>query len=154
MPDSRMKNMGAEDEEGVYKFWLSAKADGEKVKKLRAQTEKEASRKANFPGFRKGQIPPYAQGQITTFAVQEALIKTCEESLEAYGLESLPGSSGEVTVNEDIKEICKGYKVGTDIPFTATYRGKYDSAVHAAMESSEEETAAEDVVVDVEAVAE
>eukprot|EP00581_Thalassiosira_minuscula_P020128 CAMPEP_0183720068 /NCGR_PEP_ID=MMETSP0737-20130205/12791_1 /TAXON_ID=385413 /ORGANISM="Thalassiosira miniscula, Strain CCMP1093" /LENGTH=209 /DNA_ID=CAMNT_0025949879 /DNA_START=93 /DNA_END=722 /DNA_ORIENTATION=- len=154
MPDSRMKNMGAEDEEGVYKFWLSAKADGEKVKKLRAQTEKEASRKANFPGFRKGQIPPYAQGQITTFAVQEALIKTCEESLEAYGLESLPGSSGEVTVNEDIKEICKGYKVGTDIPFTATYRGKYDSSVHAAMESSEEETAAEDVVVDVEAVAE
>ena len=78
-----------------------------------------------------------------------------EESLEAYGLESLPGSAGEVTVNEDIKDICKGYKVGTDIPFTATYRGKFDSAVHAAMESAAEAAdEAEDVVVDVEAVAE
>lgn len=74
-----------------------------------------------------------------------------EESLEAYGLESLPGSAGEVTVNEDIKDICKGYKVGTDIPFTATYRGKFDSNVHGAMEPA---AAAEDVVVDVEAVAE
>lgn len=54
MEGSRMKNMGADgDEEGVYKFWLSATADGEKIKKLRQQTEKEASRKANFPGFRK-----------------------------------------------------------------------------------------------------
>ena len=78
-----------------------------------------------------------------------------EESLEAYGLESLPGSAGEVTVNEDIKEICKGYKVGTDIPFTATYRGKFDKAVHAAMESSADDAApSEDGVVDVEVVAE
>ncbi|KAL7538198.1 hypothetical protein ACHAXR_008353 [Thalassiosira sp. AJA248-18] len=155
MENSRMKNMGAEEEEGVYNFWLTATADGEKIKKLRVQTEREAGKKANFPGFRKGQVPPYAQAQITGFAVQEALIKTCEESLEAYGLESLPGSSGEVTVNEDIKDLVKGYKVGTDIAFTATYRGKFDSAVHAAMESStEEETSAEDVVVDVEAVAE
>ncbi|KAL9189607.1 hypothetical protein ACHAXT_009282 [Thalassiosira profunda] len=154
MPDSRMKNLGADDEPDVHKFWLSAVADGEKVKKLRAQTEKEASRKANFPGFRKGQIPPYAQPQITTFAVQEALIKTCEESLEAYGLESLPGSSGEVTVNEDIKDIVKGYKVGTDIPFTATYRGKFDKSVHSAMEAEAEEAESGDVVVDVEVVAE
>ena len=51
------------------------------------------------------------------FAVQEAIIKTCEQSLEAYGLESLSGSAGEVTVNEDVKDICKGYKVGTDIAF-------------------------------------
>jgi FKBP-type peptidyl-prolyl cis-trans isomerase (trigger factor) len=144
-----MKNMGPEEEEGVYSFWLAATADGEKVKKLRAQTEREASRKANFPGFRKGQIPPYAQGQITTFAVQEAIIKTCEESLEAYGLESLPGSAGEVTVNEDIKDICKGYKVGTEIAFTASYKGKFDSAVQAAT-SSAEDTPAEDVVVDVQ----
>lgn len=70
---SRMKNMGADEEgeEGVYKFWLTATADGALVKKLRVQTEKEASRKANFPGFRKGQVPPYAQPQITGFAVQE-----------------------------------------------------------------------------------
>ena len=74
--------------------------------------------------------------------------------MEAYGLESLPGSAGEVTVNEDIKDIVKGYKVGTDIPFTATYRGKYDSSVHSAVEAASEDTASEDVVVDVEAVAE
>lgn len=53
MEGSRMKNLGAEEEEDVYKFWLSASAPGEKVKKFRIQTEKEASKKANFPGFRK-----------------------------------------------------------------------------------------------------
>lgn len=151
MEGSRMKNMGAGDGEGVYKFWLSAIADGAQVKQLRQATEKEASKKANFPGFRKGQVPPYAQPQLTMFAVQEAIIKTCEQSLEAYGLESLPGSAGEVTVNEDVKDICKGYKVGTDIPFTATYMGKFDANVRAA---SATEKAEEDDIVDVEVVAE
>mmetsp|Transcript_22644 Transcript_22644/g.34307 ORF Transcript_22644/g.34307 Transcript_22644/m.34307 type:complete len:208 (-) Transcript_22644:73-696(-) len=151
MEGSRMKNMGAGDDEGVYKFWLSATADGAQIKKIRTTTEKEASRKANFPGFRKGQVPPYAQPQITGFAVQEAIIKTCEQSLEAYGLESLSGSAGEVTVNEDVKDICKGYKVGTDVPFTATYMGKFDANIHT--ESATEE-AEDDSVVDVEVVAE
>mmetsp|Transcript_9671 Transcript_9671/g.16582 ORF Transcript_9671/g.16582 Transcript_9671/m.16582 type:complete len:208 (-) Transcript_9671:68-691(-) len=151
MEGSRMKNMGAGDDEGVYKFWLSATADGAQIKKVRTTTEKEASRKANFPGFRKGQVPPYAQPQITGFAVQEAIIKTCEQSLEAYGLESLSGSAGEVTVNEDVKDICKGYKVGTDVSFTATYMGKFDANVHT--ESATEE-AEDDSVVDVEVVAE
>mmetsp|Transcript_33058 Transcript_33058/g.69571 ORF Transcript_33058/g.69571 Transcript_33058/m.69571 type:complete len:223 (+) Transcript_33058:115-783(+) len=150
MDDSRMKNLGAEDEEGVFKFWLSAVADGALIKKLRTTTEKEASRKANFPGFRKGQIPPYAQPQMTGFAVQEALIKTCEQSLEAYGLESLPGSKGEVTVNEDIKDLVKGYKVGTDVAFTATYKGKFDVAVF--RPTAVEEPSSEDGVVDVEVV--
>jgi len=154
LPGSRMKNMGADDEEGVFRFWLSATAEGVKVKKLRAQCEREASRKANFPGFRKGQVPPYAQGQITSFAVQEAIIKTCEISLEAYGLESLPGSAGEVTVIENIKDLCRGYKVGTDVAFTATYRGKFDSAAQAAMEPPADESSPQNVVVDVEAVAE
>lgn len=58
-----------------------------------------------------------------------------------------------MTVNEDIKDICKGYKVGTDIAFTATYRGKFDSAVQEAA-AKEEETSAEDVVIDAEVVAE
>ena len=54
LPGSRMKNLGVEDEfEGVFKFWLSATADGAMVKKFRLQTEKDASKKANFPGFRK-----------------------------------------------------------------------------------------------------
>mmetsp|Transcript_15159 Transcript_15159/g.27414 ORF Transcript_15159/g.27414 Transcript_15159/m.27414 type:complete len:215 (-) Transcript_15159:145-789(-) len=155
LPSSRMKNMGpAEDqEEGVFTFWLTATADGAKIKKLRTQTEKEASKNANFPGFRKGQIPPWAQPQMTGFAVQEAIIKTCEESLEAYGLENLSGSAGEVTVNEDIKDLCKGYKSG-DIAFTAKYNGKFDSAVHAVVESPAEVSPAEDVVVDVEVVEE
>ncbi len=72
--------------------------------------------------------------------------------MEAYGLESLPGSDGEVTVHEDIKDLVKGYKLGNDVAFTATYRGKFDNAVHAAMESSSEESSSKDVVVDVEAV--
>ena len=71
--------------------------------------------------------------------------------MEAYGLESLPGSAGEVTVHEDIKDLFKGYKLGNDVAFTATYKGKFDAAVHAAMESPEE-SSSKDVVVDVEAV--
>ena len=79
LPGSRLKNLGPDDEgEGIYKFWLTAKADGKEIKRLRDQTEKEASKKANFPGFRKGQVPPYAQPQMTGFAVQEAIIKACE----------------------------------------------------------------------------
>ena len=63
MEGSRMKNMGAADEEGVYQFWLSATADGAQVKQLRQQTEREASKKAgastrnkcrNTPGKRRG----------------------------------------------------------------------------------------------------
>jgi hypothetical protein len=79
LPGSRLKNLGPDDEgDGIYKFWLSAKADGKEITRLRDQTEKEASKKANFPGFRKGQIPPYAQVKMTGFAVQEAIIKSCE----------------------------------------------------------------------------
>lgn len=155
LPGSRMKCIGKEEgEDGVCRFWLTATADGEKIRKVRVQTEKEASRKANFPGFRKGQVPPYAQGQITTFAVQETLIKTCEESLEAYGLESLPGSAGEVTINEDMKDICRGYKIGTDIQFTASYKGKFDTSLREPVELLAEKSSVEDVVVDVEVLSE
>ena len=74
-----MKDMGpVEGEDGVHSFWLSATAEGKKIKELRMQTEKEAAKKANFPGFRKGQIPPYAMPRMTMFAIQEAVIKTCE----------------------------------------------------------------------------
>ena len=86
---------------------------------------------------------------MTMFAIQEAVIKTCEQSLEAYGLESLEGSAGEVTVKEDMQKISKGYKLGNDIPFTATYKGKFDAAV----QSSAAESGGDDVVVDVEAEA-
>lgn len=69
-----------------------------------------------------------------------------ELSLEAYGLESLEGSAGEVTVKEDMQKISKGYKLGNDIPFTATYKGKFDAAVQ-----SSTNAVADDAVVDVEA---
>jgi hypothetical protein len=158
LPGSRMKNLGPEDgdannsDDDVYKFWLSAIADGAQIKKLRDQTEKEASKKANFPGFRKGQVPPWAQPQITGFAIQEAIIKTCELSLEAYGLESLAGSAGEVTVNEDIKDLCKGYKMGKNVAFTATYRGKFNKSLHSTAASADVSSSRENVVVvDVEA---
>ncbi|KAL7488275.1 hypothetical protein ACHAW6_013859 [Cyclotella cf. meneghiniana] len=157
LPGSRMKNMGAVEgsEEGLHSFWLSAVADGQKIKELRVQTEKEASKKANFPGFRKGQIPPYAQSRMTMFAIQEAVIKTCEQSLEAYGLESLTGSEGEVTVYEDMQKVCKGYKLGDDIPFTATYKGKFDKAVQSSVSLAGGDSADDDVVdVEAEVVAE
>lgn len=58
MEGSRMKNMGevegVSDEDGtVYKFWLSATAQGPLVKQLNTQVLKDAAKKANFPGFRK-----------------------------------------------------------------------------------------------------
>lgn len=163
LPGSRMKNLGPDggddaNDADIYKFWLTAVADGAQIKKLRDQTEREASKKANFPGFRKGQVPPWAQSQITGFAIQEAIIKTCEASLEAYGLESLPGSTGEVTVNEDIKELCKGYKMGNGVAFTATYRGRFNKTLHStasttAAASSSSPLSKAEVVVDVEAAA-
>lgn len=127
MPGSRVKNMGKDEEltsddgNPVYKFWLTAAADGSIIKKLRTDVAKEAAKKANFPGFRKGQVPPYAQPQLTMFAVQEGIIKTCEAAVAAYGLQSLKGSDGSVEVNEDVKEICKGYNVGDDVLFTGAF---------------------------------
>lgn len=86
--------------------------------------------------------------------MQQLFVLLGEASLEAYGLESLPGSEGSVNVSEDIQEICKGYKLGADIPFTATYNGKFDGAAQASLKGAEEASSAENVVVDVEAVAE
>ena len=59
MTGSRMKNMGPEDgvksENGsqVYSFWMTAEADGTLIKEIRTKVQKDASKKANFPGFRK-----------------------------------------------------------------------------------------------------
>ena len=105
-------------------------------------------------------MPPYAQPQITQFAVQEAVIQTVEGVVEAYGLKSLKGSDGEVTVHEDVTALAKAYKTGDSIAFTATLNAAYDpekqqqqssAAATAATDSGDEGDA---VVVDVEAVAE
>lgn len=58
MDGSRLKNMGAaeeikNDDGTVYKFWLTASAKGALIKSLYNQVLKDASKKANFPGFRK-----------------------------------------------------------------------------------------------------
>jgi hypothetical protein len=67
-----------------------------------------------------GQVPPWAQPQITNFAVQETIIKTVEAAVAAYGVTSISGSDGNVEVNEDVTEMCKGYKEGDSLQFTAT----------------------------------
>jgi hypothetical protein len=56
---------------------------------------------------------------MTGFAIQEALIRTVESVVKAYGLKALPGSDGEVTILEEVKEMCKGYKIGDTLQFTA-----------------------------------
>lgn len=155
MPGSRMKNMGAsgdeqqqEGEAQVHTFWLEAEADGKLIKEYRIQVEKDASKKANFPGFRKGQIPPYAQPKMTMFAIQEGVIKTCESAVAAYGLKALSGEAGSVEVHEDIKEICKGYKLGDPVKFTATFKATFDPEKMAKGEidqEKEEEKVAETV---------
>jgi hypothetical protein len=52
--------------------------------------------------------------------VQETIIKTVEAAVAAYGVTSLAGSDGNVEVNEDVTEMCKGYKEGDSLQFTAT----------------------------------
>merc|ERR1712127_144928 len=118
--------MGNEDGEVVYDFWITASAEGKKIQKLRTQVSKDAAKNANFPGFRKGQIPPYAQPQMTMFAIQESIIKTCESSVDAFGLKSLPGSEGPVEVLEDVKQMSNGYKTGETLQFTATFKATFD----------------------------
>jgi hypothetical protein len=83
--------------------------------------------------------------QIQGFAIQEGIIKTVEQAVKAYGLNSLPGSDGEVNVLEDVKEMCKGYKDGMSLEFTAT--------LNCAMDPSRLSNPS-DAIVDVEAVTE
>lgn len=130
---SRMKNMGRsedgkmDDGSDVHKFWMTAEADGSFVQKIRTKLLREAGKNANFPGFRKGQVPPYAQPQMTMFAVQEGIIQTCESAVIAYGLKSISdGDGGSVEVLEDIKELVKGYKLGDNVPFTASFVATFD----------------------------
>lgn len=147
MAGSRMKNMGEnkslKNGDGtVYDFWLLSEAEGNLIKEIRTQILKDASKKANFPGFRKGQIPPYAQPQITTFAVQEAVIKTVEAGVEAYGLKALPGSDGEIEVQEDVADMAKGWKTGDSLTFTTTFSAIFDPEKASA--DAEEAVAAEE----------
>jgi Bacterial trigger factor protein (TF) len=122
LPSSSSSSMGSP----VYEFWMTTYTDGKSIQEIRQTILKDASKKANFPGFRKGQVPPYAQPQITQFAIQESIIKKVEQMVLDYGLQSISGSDGQVQVHEDVSEMTKLYKTGTSIQFTATLRAKYD----------------------------
>jgi Bacterial trigger factor protein (TF) len=148
MAGSHMKNMGeapegtkSDDGSTVYKFWLKARAEGALLKDIHSTVLRDASKKAEFPGFRKGQVPPYAMPQIRGFAVQEGIIRTCQSAVDAYGLKSLSGSAGEVQVLEDIPALASSYKLGDDVEFTATFNAIYDPAL---------QTSTEDGIIDVE----
>jgi hypothetical protein len=57
-PVSRMKNLGevagkTSKDGKVFKFWMTAVGEGALIKDYRATLLKDASKKANFPGFRK-----------------------------------------------------------------------------------------------------
>jgi Bacterial trigger factor protein (TF) len=110
----------------IYQFWMTTYTDGKSIQEIRQTILKDASKKANFPGFRKGQVPPYAQPQITQFAIQESIIKKVEQMVLDYGLQSISGSDGQVQVHEDVSEMTKLYKTGTSVLFTATLSAKYD----------------------------
>ena len=88
---------------------------------------------------------------MTMFAVQEGIINTCESAVEAYGLVALKGSEGSVEVKENVKDICNGYKVGDDIPFTATFKATYNPEkrpeVEEETEEEESDTETEEVAV-------
>ena len=59
-------------------------------------------------------------------ALSVNLIKTVEGAVDAYGLQSLKGSDGEVNVHEDVAALAKAYKPGDSITFTATLNAAYD----------------------------
>ena len=161
-PGSRMKKMGdAEnltgvreagddaDGETISKYWLRAKVEGSLIKEIHSTVLRESAKKANFPGFRKGQVPPFAMPQIRGFAVEEAIVRTCQSAVDAYGLKSVSGSDGEVEVLEDIPEVAKAYKLGDDLEFTAFFNASEDPAARPA----EAESGGEEGVVDVDAEA-
>ena len=58
VPGCRIKKMAAapelkSDDGDVYEFWLTATAEAAMIQEIRTTVLKDASKKANFPGFRK-----------------------------------------------------------------------------------------------------
>ena len=73
--------------------------------------------------------------QITGFAVQEAIIKTVQAAVDAYGLKALDGEDGSVTVKEDVVAMAEAYKQGDSLPFTATLKAAMPSSPAASTEA-------------------
>ena len=70
--------------------------------------------------------------------MQESLIRTVESAVESFGLKALPGSDGEVTINEEVKDMCQGYKVGDSLQFTATLKAIVDPEKKTTSDASED----------------
>ena len=64
--------------------------------------------------------------QIMNFSIQEAVIKTVQAAVDAFGIKALEGSDGEVEVKEDVEAMSKSYKPGDSLSFTATINAAYD----------------------------
>ena len=47
--------------------------------------------------------------------------------MEGFGLKTLPGSDGEMNVNEDVEAISKGYQLGDNIQFTVNINACFDA---------------------------
>lgn len=56
--NTRVKKMEAvkSDEGEAFNFWMTSEVDGALIKEIRTQILKDASKKANFPGFRKVRV--------------------------------------------------------------------------------------------------
>jgi len=137
----RLKDLGAVDESDeaydlkdslgapVHNFWLTALAEGAAIQKTRNIVVRDASKKANFPGFRVGQIPPYAQPKMTQFALREVIVESCQAGIKLFGVNEInEGQLGAVTFNEDVDAISNKYNIKTcpSVPFTANFRGTFD----------------------------
>ena len=93
-------------------------------------------------------------GQINNFSIQEAIIKTVQAVVDAFGLKALEGSDGEVEVKEDVAEMSKGYKPGNTLAFTATICCAYDPEVARPDASGGADEVVEAEVIDAEIVEE
>lgn len=49
-----------------------------------------------------------------------------EAGVQAYGLKSLPGSDGEIEVQEDVGDMAKGWKPGDSLTFTTRFSAIFD----------------------------
>lgn len=61
--DCRLKQLNTPSTvktDGSYQFWLTAKAEGKLIEEIRATILRDASKKANFPGFRKVISSPHS----------------------------------------------------------------------------------------------
>jgi len=88
---------------------------------------------------------------MTMFALQEGIIQTCESAVAAYGLKSVPDTDGgSVEVLEDVKDLAKGYKMGSNVAFTARFVATLDAEKRSAVVAEEEVAVVDAIDVEVE----